>query len=111
MANNIQRVSSKLIVGGFRGKLHTGNYFRCKEKSCPFTLLMDVAIVDWKKIATACRSVVLSVHDHTADKCKIEKRRQILKDLQFIKDHPHDPRSVALRNQHALWNNAARKVQ
>ena len=70
---------------------------------------MDVAIVDGKKIATACRSVVLSVHDHTADKCKIEKRRQILKDLQFIKDHPHDPRSVALRNQHALWNNAARK--
>ena len=109
MSYNVEYVTSHLFVGGFRGKLHTGNYFRCHEKSCPFALLMVVEEVDGQKVATTCRSVVLSVHDHTAGKTKIEKRRQILKDLKFINDHPHDPRSIALRNKHALWNKAARK--
>ena len=49
MTYNIQYVSSKLFVGGFRGKLHTGNYFRCKNKSCPFALRMEVDVVDGKK--------------------------------------------------------------
>ena len=109
MSYNVQYVASHLFVGGCRGKLHTGNYFRCNVKSCPFALLMNVDVVDGQKVATTCRSVVLSVHDHRANMCKIEKRRQILKDLKFINDHPHDPRSIALRNKHALWNKAARK--
>ena len=62
-----------------------------------------------KKVAVKCRSVVLSVHDHRTGKCKIEKRRQILKDIKFIDENPHHPDSVALRNKHALWNKAARK--
>ena len=70
---------------------------------------MDVEYVDGQKVAASCPSVVLSVHDLTACGCKIQKKRQILKDLQFIADHPHDPRSLALKTQHAAWNKAARK--
>ena len=70
---------------------------------------MVVDVVDGQKVATTCRSVVLSVHDHRAGMCKIEKRREILKDLKFVNDHHHDLRAIALRNKHALWNKAARK--
>ena len=109
MEYNVQYVASHLFVGGYHGKLCTANFFRCKVKGCPFALLMDVEYVDGQKVATGCRSVVLSVHDHTAGGCKTQKKRQILKDLKYIQDHPHDPRSIALKNQHAAWNKAARK--
>ena len=58
---------------------------------------MDVEYVDGEKIATACRSAVVPVHDHTTGKRKIEKKHQILKDLKFINDHPHHPSSIALK--------------
>ena len=109
MSYNVQYVASHLFVGGYRGKLCSSNYFRCNVKGCPFSLLMDVEYVDGKKIATACRSAVVPVHDHESAKRKIEKKRQILNDLRFINEHPHDPRSIALKNKHAVWNKAARK--
>ena len=109
MTFNVQYVASHLFVGGYHGKLCTANYFRCKVKGCPFSLLMDIEYVDGKKIAIACRSAVVPVHDHTTGKRKIEKKHQILNDLKFVHDHPHHPRSLALKNRHAIWNKAARK--
>ena len=91
MTLDVEYVSTHLFVGGYRGKLLTGNYFRCNEKSCPFTLLMEVEVVDGQKVATTCRSFALSVNDRWADMCKIEKRSEISKDLKFVSDHPHDP--------------------
>ena len=75
MEYNVQYVASHLFVEDYHGKLCTANYFRCHEKSCPFTLVMDVEVVEGQKDATTCRSVVMSVHDHTADKCKIQQKR------------------------------------
>ena len=71
--------------------------------------MMVIEYLDGKKVATSCQSAVVPVHDHTTGKSKNEKRSQILKDLKFMNDHPHDPRSIALRNKHALKNKTARK--
>ena len=38
------------------------------------------------------------------------KKRDLLHDIKFIHDHPHDPRSLELKKQHALWNKEAKRA-
>ena len=109
MTWDVEYVSNHLFVGGYRGKLCSNNYFRCKVKNCPFSLLMGVETVNWQKVATCCRSVVIPVHDHEKGKCKTLKKREILRDLKYIHDHPNDPRSLALKKDHMKWNREARR--
>ena len=110
MTHTVEYVSSHLFVSGFWGFLTSDNYFHCAFKQCPFSVSMNIEIVAGKRVAVSIRSFIVPVHYHEqTSAAKKDIKKTLLKQLHFIETRPMDPRSVTLRQDHALWNQKARR--
>ena len=110
MATPIEYVSGHLFVFGFWGFLSSCNYFKCNTASCPFSLRMEVKVVDSQRVAVSCLAEVVPVHCHDCpSRPKRETKREILRLLKFIKQHPADRVSEQFKEQHSFWNGVAKR--
>ena len=88
MTLKVEFVSGHLFVGGVWGTLSSDHYLRCKMENCPFSLLMDVQVVEGKEVAMSCKKEVVPVHCHDfRDKSK-RKRKKHSRPAEI---HPRSP--------------------
>ena len=111
MTFSVEYISGHLFVRGVWGKLTSDNYFMCKSPSCPFSLLMEVEMVESKPVAVSCVKAVVPVHFHEpTTRSKREVKREFVAQLLFIKQHPNTRQAEAFKTQHAFSNRVARKM-
>ena len=110
MSLSVECISGHWFVGGVWGILSSDDYFRCKNERCPFSVLMNVQVVDSKRVAVSCNKVVMPVHFHdNTEKSRRELKHDIQQELNFIHDHPDDHQAQQLKDQHDERNRSARK--
>ena len=71
---------------------------------------MEVQVVDSKRIAASCKTVIVPVHCHDfSERSRREVKFEIQRQLRFIEELPNDPQEQRFKAQHEFRNRVACK--